>query len=321
MASPDPTYQPTPTPARIGMSDVRQLEAQTRSLRSVDYRHGGGTCRDAVIVRIYWGRQMLGASAPDRVRDRLLSALGDLHNLAGWTCFDTDQVEAAHHHLDRALALAEQGHNDELVANILYHKGRIHLHHGDPDEALTHFQLGQRAARSSASALSAAILYANEAWAHAKLGDEEPALHLVERAKEMFARADHSEPPDWARFFTETDLTSLVGTVRTELAQTTNARHAAIAIPALVAAIEDFGDDWARSRAFCLIALATAHLLDGDVDEGLAVGTRAVRAATPIESVRTAHRMRPLKRQADRHRGRADARDLSALIESFTGSR
>jgi tetratricopeptide (TPR) repeat protein len=321
MSSPDPTYRPVPTPVRIGMSDVRQLEAQIRSLRSVDYRHGGGTCRDAVIVRIYWGRQMLEASAPDRVRARLLSTLGDLHNLAGWTCFDTDQVEAAHHHLDLALALAEQGHNDELTANILYRKGRIHLHHGDPEEALTHFRQGHRAARSVASALSSAILYANEAWAHAKLGNEEPALHLLEQAKETFAGADHGEPPDWARFFTETDLTSLIGTVRTELAQTTNTRHTAIAIPALVSAIESFGDDWARSRALCLIELATAHLLDGNVNEGLTIGTEAVQAATHIESVRTAQRMRPLKHQADRHRTHTDARHLSDLIASFTGSR
>lgn len=319
MASPDQTYRPVPTPARIGMSDVRQLEAQIRSLRSVDYRHGGGTCGDAVIARLYWGRQMLEASAPDGVRAHLLSALGDLHNLAGWTCFDTDQVEAAHHHFDLALALAEQGHNDELAANILYRKGRIHLHHGDPDKALAHFQQGHRMARSSA--LSSAILYANEAWAHAKLGNEEPSLHLLERAKETFAGADHSEPPDWARFFTETDLTSLIGTVRTELARTTSTRHAAIAIPALVSAIEGFSDDWARSRVFCRIELASAHLLDGNVDEGLAIGTEAVQAAAHIDSARTAQRMRPLKLRADRHRTRTDARDLSELIASFTGSR
>src|SRR6266540_3186307 len=35
----------TPAPGRIGMTDVRQVEAATRALRSLDYQYGGGFCR------------------------------------------------------------------------------------------------------------------------------------------------------------------------------------------------------------------------------------------------------------------------------------
>jgi transcriptional regulator with XRE-family HTH domain len=71
-----------PTPGYIGMTDVRQVEAATRALRSLDYQYGDGFCRDAVIAQLSWGQQMLDASATDMVKQRLHIALADLHNLA-----------------------------------------------------------------------------------------------------------------------------------------------------------------------------------------------------------------------------------------------
>lgn len=306
-----------PSLERPGASDVEQLEAQTRALRAVDYQCGGGMCRDAVIVRIYWGHEMLGMSTTDPMTDRLFAAVADLHNLAGWTCFDSGHVGAAHHHFDLALDLARQGHNDELVANILYRRGRVHLHYGAPDEALTSFQLGQLAAQRSGSRLAASILYVNQAWAYAKKGDEELALGLLDRSQEEFANADISNPPDWARFFTATDLSAMVGTVHSELALTVNSSHTRIAIPALTDAVNAYGPDMARSRSFCLIALATNHLLDGDVDHGAVIGTQAVSAIETLKSVRTKDRLRPLKRETDKWRNHAKSRALSDFITAF----
>src|SRR5256885_14680088 len=105
-------------PGRPGMPDVEQLEAQTRALRAVDYSGGGGMCRDAVLVRIHRGHELLGATAPEPVRTRLLSAVADLHNLAAWTSFDSGHVGAAHHHLHPALALAAHGGHAERAPDI-----------------------------------------------------------------------------------------------------------------------------------------------------------------------------------------------------------
>jgi tetratricopeptide (TPR) repeat protein len=307
--------QPLPDPP--GPHDVEQLEIQTRALRAVDYRSGGGMCRDAVIVRIHRGHEMLGTPVPEPVRDRLFSAVADLHNLAGWTCFDSGHVGAAHHHLDLALELAENGHNDDLAANIHYRRGRIHLHHGAPDEALAQFQLGQLAARRSGSALAVAILCANQAWAYAKKGETELALGLLGRATEEFADAGTGEPPDWARFFTETDLSAMTGTVHTELALTARDPHAGLAIDALAGAVGGYGPEMARSRSLCLIMLATDHLLAGDIDGGAEVAVQAINSAETLKSVRTKDRLRPLKLAADRLRGHAGARELSEHIATF----
>lgn len=280
----DPAYFPPPHSARIGTSDVEQLESQTRSLRSVDYQYGGGACRDAVVVRIYWAEQLLAAEATDAVRARLLSAVADLHNLAGWTSFDSGQVGAAYHHFDRALDFAR--HDEDLTTNIVYRRGRVHLHHGAPGDALAYFQ------RGAFGPLAASIMHSNEAWAYARQARSAEALRAIGKAQDAFATADLSHVPDWARFHDETDLTAMIGTIHAELGDTRKA------IPALSTAIERFGPAMARSSTFCLIALASCHFLDGDTDQGQVVGMRAMHAAEGLRSERVWDRMRPMMRAA-----------------------
>src|ERR1700716_916582 len=117
----------TPAPGRIGITDVKQVEAATKALRSLDYQYGGGFCRDAVVAQLSWGQQMLESNGAEPVKSRLFVALADLHSLAGWTSFDTGLRASARGHFANALDLARQGNNDPLVANVLYRMGRVYL--------------------------------------------------------------------------------------------------------------------------------------------------------------------------------------------------
>ncbi len=310
----------TPAPGRIGMTDVRQVEAATRALRALDYQYGGGSCRDAVVAQLSWGQQMLGASSTDVVRQRLFVALADLHNLAGWTSFDTGLMDSARNHFGQALDLAKQGENEALMANILYRMGRVYLHQNAPDDALKVFQLGQLAAQNSGSELAVGILCANEAWAYAKMGSDEQALKLLGRARDEFSRANVAEAPAWAKFFNEIDLSSMIGTVHTELAQTVDAKYTRTAIPALSKAINNFGDEYARSRSFNLTSMAINHLLEGDIDNGAKIGRQAVDLSESLKSVRTKQRMEPLRQEAEKRRNNPEARELADRVARFTGA-
>ncbi|GAA1967112.1 helix-turn-helix transcriptional regulator [Amycolatopsis minnesotensis] len=307
----------TPAPGRIGMTDVRLVEAATRALRALDYQYGGGFCRDAVVAQLSWGQQMLESSAVDVVKSRLFVALADLHSLAGWTSFDTGLVDSARGHFANALDLAKQGENHPLVANVLYRMGRVYLHENAPNDALKLFQLGQIAAQEAGSELAVSILCANEAWAYALMGNAEQAMKLLGRSKSEFDRADHDNVETWAKFFNETDVHAMIGTVHTVLAQKVDVAHTKYAIPALSRAIGAYGDDMARSRTFNLSALATNHLLEGDIDHGAKVGRAALDAADGLRSHRIKDRMKPLKEEADRRRNNVDARDLAERINAF----
>jgi transcriptional regulator with XRE-family HTH domain len=307
----------TPAPGRIGMTDVRQVEAATRALRSLDYQYGGGFCRDAVVAQLSWGQQMLNSSGTDVVKQRLHIALADLHNLAGWTSFDVGLIDSARNHFGRALELAKAGESDELVANILYRMGRVYLHKESPDDALKMFQLGQIAAQQSGSELAVAVICANQAWAYAMMGHEEQTMKLIGRTRDEFARSNHGEAADWVKFFNEDDVYSMIGTVHTVLAQKVDARHTKYAIPALTRAIDSYGDEVARNKAFNLSSLATNHLLDGDIDHGAKVGVQAVDLAQHLKSKRVRDRLEPLREEADKRRNFADARDLADLIGRY----
>jgi transcriptional regulator with XRE-family HTH domain len=310
----------TPAPGRIGMTDVRQVEAATRALRSLDYQYGGGFCRDAVVAQLSWGQQMLNSSGTDIVKRRLHVALADLHNLAGWTSFDVGLIDSARNHFGRALELAKAGESDELVANILYRMGRVYLHKDSPDDALKMFQLGQIAAQQSGSELAVAVICANQAWAYAMMGHEDQTMKLIGRTRDEFARSNHGEAADWVKFFNEDDVYSMIGTVHTVLAQKVDARHTKYAIPALTRAIDSYGDEVARNKAFNLSSLATNHLLDGDIDHGAKIGVQAVDLAQHLKSKRVRDRLEPLREEADKRRNFADARDLADLIGNFNES-
>jgi tetratricopeptide (TPR) repeat protein len=306
----------TPAPGRIGMTDVRQVEAATRALRALDYQYGGGFCRDAVVAQLSWGQQMLESNGTETVKSRLFVALADLHSLAGWTSFDTNLMDSARGHFANALELAKQGGSHPLVANVLYRMGRVYLHQNAPNDALKLFQLGQIAAQESGSELAVAVLCANEAWAYAMMGNEAQAAKLLGRTKDEFARADMASAESWVKFFNETDVYAMIGTVHTVLAQQ-NVAHTKYAIPALTRAVDSYDDDMARSKTFMLGALATNHLLDGDIDQGARVGGKALDSAEGIKSARVRDRLKPLLTEAELRRNNPDARELADRLNAF----
>ena len=302
----------TPLPARVARRDVDRIEAVTGALRGLDYGHGGGACREAVVAQSRWVHELLHADAPDDVRHRLALASADLDNLAGWTSFDVGLFGSARGYFARALTQARRAGDASLVANVLYRAGRLHLHLGLTREALRFFQLGRIAAAEAACPVTLALLAANEAWAHAMLGDAVESTRALDRAHEDFARADGPSAP-WMRFFGSTDLQALEGMAHLELART-DREHLAGARRMLEAALESRPADMTRSRTFEVTALAVAVLLDGEVDAGVALGEEAVELAQRVRSVRVLDRLKPLGAAAAATRG-TDARALAHRVE------
>ena len=306
----------TPAPSNIGMVDVTQLEAVTRAMRTLDYQFGGGACRDAVVAQLSWAQRLRSASSTDGVRARLYRALADMQNLAGWTTFDLGLLDSSRQHFTMALQYAKQSGDPDLLSNIMYRIGRVFLHHGAPQEALSWFQLGQRPAQDSGSELAIAVLCGNEAWAYAMMGDDVQAAKLLGRSQDELARADLSEAPDWARFYNETDMHAMIGTVHTVLSAI-DVKHAAVAIPAINQSLSRYDESMSRSRAFMLTALATNHLCQGDVDHGVRIGRDALTLATGLKSKRVTDRLRPLELAAGKLNN-SDSRELARLIRQHS---
>ncbi|WP_084521469.1 transcriptional regulator [Nocardia uniformis] len=318
-----------PAPERIDVADVIRIRALTDSMRTLDYRHGGGSCRDAVAAQVRWAQQLLNAERNEVTDRMLLTALADLHNLAGWTSFDVGMYRVARKHFGRAHAMAQRAGDHSLAANILYRTGRLHLHRGtDCDTenkrvamfkvALKFFQLGQITAQDSGSSLTVAMLCANEGWAYGLLGDRAQMSRSLGRAQDEFARSTPGDSQAWVRFFSEADLDALTGIALTALPSPSSADLAS-GIEHITRAIDQRGPDMTRSRTFELTALATAYVREGSTDLGLHIGQQSLKAAAAVRSVRTVDRLRPL-RDAARARRTASLHPLVQAIDSMRKS-
>ena len=301
----------------VTTADVEQLEKLARTWRGEDYRYGGGSCRDAIIGHLNSTATLLATPSTEPVRIALRVVLADLHNLAGWTCFDSGQPGAAHTHFRAALSLAREAGHDAQVANIHYRIGRVHLHHGALADALAEFRLGEDSARRCGSLHAVALMIINQAWTSAEMGQAEDAIALLDAGSSAFARADRTDLPPWAVFFDDVDLGAMIGTVQATLARLVDGRYARSAIPALSGALAAYPEEMARSTTFSLISLATCHLLAGDADEANSVADLVLEASKTLRSVRPRDRMRPLKAEADRRRGNAVLRDMAERIGAF----
>ncbi|MFI6130286.1 transcriptional regulator [Micromonospora sp. NPDC051141] len=306
--------QVAPAPARVGTWDVEQIEALTATMRTLDYRHGGGSCRDAVAAQVRWAQQLLTATCNDQTLTRLHLALADLHNLAGWTSFDVGMYSAARKHFARALEQAKHADDLSLAANILYRMGRLHLHRGMHREALRFFQLGQIAAQDSGSELTVAMLCVNEAWAYALLDDSQQMHRSIGRAQDEFSRANRENVPAWVQFFGQADLNASIGVTLSALLSPSEADLNG-SVFYLQQAVAMRGPGMARSKIFELTALAVAYLRVGERDRGLDAGREAVASAATVRSVRTIDRMEPLRRLARSQHG--DLRDLADKVTTL----
>ncbi|WP_157128864.1 helix-turn-helix domain-containing protein [Nocardia amamiensis] len=305
-----------PAPSRIGPSDVQHLQAITAAMRAVDYRHGGGACRDAVAAQVRWAQQLLDADCAAATRRQLVAALADLHNLAGWTSFDVGMYSISRRHFTRALELARDADDHSLAANVLYRMGRLHLHRVMPLEALRFFQLGQITAQDSGCTLTVAMLCANEGVAYAHLDDREQMLRSLGRAQDEFARSEPETARAWVRFFGQADLDASRGVALTALRSATRA-ELDDAVRLIGRAISMRGPDMTRSRIFELIAFATAHLRNGSTERGVRAAYDAVSSTSTVRSVRTVDRLAPLHEVASNQQHHSELKHLVHSIDSL----
>lgn len=274
---------------KIGITDVREVESATRALRALNHTYGGSFCLDSVLHYLQEAERLFDALSTDIVRHRLLGAVADLHNLAGWMSFDVGDVKATRKYFARALELAREGRDSRLIANTLYRMGLVYLHGRAPVEALKLFQLGQVAAEMAGSEFVVGLLCAYEAWAYSRIGDFDQARKLLTRAGEEFERcrpsANESTSVSEQRF-----AQSLLGAVREELTHNS------------------------ESQALALASQATFYLVGSAGNLGAQTGHEALDVIQQVKPVHIRGRLRLLRKETEKYI-RPDVRHLSHRID------
>ncbi|MFF0393606.1 sporulation protein [Kitasatospora sp. NPDC004615] len=268
---------------RVGVADLAELREAAADARRWDSRYGGGSWKANSVTACLRERAvpLLNGSFDDQVGRQLFAVTAELSRLAGWTAFDTGQHDAAQRHFIQALRLARAGGDVQLGCYVLTTMAMQTLLRGFAGEAIDMTQGAYQRAKGTAAPRVLAFTKLIEARAHARENDAKAASAALAASENLLDRArDGAEEPDWIDFYQHARLSADAVEVFRDLRNP----RAALAWNDRAAAMPT--GTFTRSVGMRLAIVGTAHLQARDVDQGLALGHRAVDVLGAVRSAR-----------------------------------
>lgn len=284
------------TPTRqVGGADVDAIREATRTFLRLDNLFGGGRARPTVVRYLYdeVAPLLRDGRYSDSVGRELFAAAAELTRLAGWMAYDLEQHGLAQRYLIQALRLAQEADNYALGGEILAGMSHQTVYLGRADDALDLARAAHDSAvRAGVPALMSESLIM-QAHALAVSKDSLGCGRALNAAEQAFERSDAAGTPPWLRYFDEAYMAAKFGHCFRELGQGDKAEL--FAKRSL-----DMVDGYVRGRAFNVVPLANAHLLQHSLDEACAVGNQALDLSSGLQSARTVRYIRDLRQRMSR---------------------
>ena len=308
---------PTPVASVIGQKEIGDVLAAKQMFSTLDHVHGGGAVRQAMAAQLRHCAALLDARCPEKLRPELYFAVGRFGTSAGFAVFDDHAHDDARRMFRFALACADEVEDWQLRATVLSDMARQAWWLGDYDESLSIADSALvRADRLTPR--HRAMLHAARARALARLGRVQEALAAIGVADEEFHRPDPAPDSGHLRWYNAAEHAAETGHALADLAAHGHSADAAAA--RLGTAVADFGDGYARSRAFGQIRLATLAMSTGDPRRAAEIGGQATAAAAAIRSRRITDELRGLGRAATAHAGIPEVAELRHRIAAATAT-
>jgi DNA-binding transcriptional regulator YiaG len=301
---------------RIGAGLVDRVERRVEQLRYIDDFVGGRDLHDLVAreLRVTIGL-LKSAAHTDELGRRLLIAVAELCQLAGWVASDAGLHGAAERYYVAAMRAADAAGDRPLAAHAISSLAYQAASSDDVRTAVVLARSAYEGARGTATAATQALLLERVAWAHARAGEltqTERALDAVDRAFEE--RCPAKDPP-WVYWLDRDEIDVMAGRCYTEL------RQPAKAVPLLSAALERYEDSRAREAALYTSWLAESHLQAGEIDRAGIAAIRVLEFADRVNSARSDQRLAHLDRVLGPHRDVATVRAFDERYLSHRGLR
>ncbi|MFB7763513.1 sporulation protein [Streptomyces xiamenensis] len=268
------------TGRRVGQQDLTDLWDAAEQARQWDARYGGASWRTSRVADVLTTQAapLLAGNANQQVADGLYSATAELARLTGWAAFDAGQHDLAQRHFVQALSLARTGRNAELGCYILATMALQAMRRGHLSAAIDMAQgAAERAGRDETPKVKA-FARLIEARAHARTGDERSATRALASCEQLLDTAREVHAPTYIDYFSAARMASDAVEVYRDLGKprVAAAWDARATMPA----------GHTRAVGLRLSVTSTALLQAGDLDEGLAVGRRAVEILADVASAR-----------------------------------
>lgn len=190
---------------------VDQVEQNLPLLQLLDDEHGGarhlpyvGAQFRAVGLLIHEGGH------PTDVATRLVRALAEIGQLAGWMAFDAADHGMAQRYFVTALRAAHQVNDLPLCAHILADLSFQAASRGHPADAIVLGEAARRAGDAAPIAVRASVL-SRLAYAYATAGRTTDFARTRGAARELIERRGSGEEPRWMYFLTDNHLDCQAG--------------------------------------------------------------------------------------------------------------
>jgi transcriptional regulator with XRE-family HTH domain len=298
---------------RISDSLVATTEHRVIQLRRADDFVSGRTSHTLVYQELQATTKLLDEAAltDDQAR-RLLTATGELAQLAAWVAADAGLYNQAARYTEGGILAAHAADNEPLAANVISTLSYQLANTGNPRQAALLARTAYAGARHSATATTKALLLERVAWADAKSGDLvscERALGLVD---DNFNHARPEDDPDWVYWLNREEIDVMAGRCFTELKQPARAE------PLLRSATSAYDNALIRENSLYLSWLAEDYILLNEIDVASEVAMRVLELGSRANSARTDDRLRHLAIILRRYKGVPSAADFLEQYKDLT---
>lgn len=243
---------------RVGMDLAARVEARVVELRHLDDHVGGDDLAPAVERELrHTNRIIAEASYTEPVGRRLLTASGELAQLAGWTASDAGRFDVAHRLYVGGVDAAEAAGDTTLAANLLSSLSYQLTNTGAGRDGLL---LAKTAAKGAAGATGGvrALLGERVAWAAARSGEDEVARRALDAVDDAFE--DAGDEPEWTYWLTRDEIDTMAARVHVQLGRP------AVAAELLAPVLSRYPESSARESALYWAELAEAYGRARDLD-------------------------------------------------------
>jgi transcriptional regulator with XRE-family HTH domain len=203
---------------RIGVATVEEVERRVHQLRRLDDHVGGKETWAMVTGELAATLELFhDAAYTEAVGRRLLVAVGELCQVAGWVSSDAGRFAGAERMYLAGVHAAHAGGDVAGAANNLSSLAYQMANVGDPRRATTlarsAYVGAKRGAKRGASATTLALLAERVAWAHARTGESSGAERALALVETEYDRRRPGDDPTWVYWLDEQEIEIMAGRV------------------------------------------------------------------------------------------------------------
>ncbi|GAB3435359.1 helix-turn-helix domain-containing protein [Flindersiella endophytica] len=270
---------------RIGEGTTARAEQRVQELRLLDDHLGGADTLTLVQKELCSVEALVNeGSYTELVGRRLLSVLGELGQLAGWTASDADDHSGARRYYLDGVRAAHAGHDPIGAANLLSSLAYQEASLGNASDAILLAQAALKGAGPDAKGRVRALLLERLAWSYAKAGQNKLADQTLDRVGEAFAENVETEP-SWVYWLDQHEIDVMAGRCYVEL------RRPLRAVPLLGQAISHYDHSRSRETALYETWLAESYVQANELDAAKGVLESATQRASDVNSPRLTSRV------------------------------